>query len=129
MQEIVGRKINGILVNEDQSVLVFDTDAGDIIYKTAEDSVSETWFADLTGVSSLLGATVREAVSVDLEAIDDGRTRQEEDLFYGVKITTDKGYASLVYRNSSNGCYDGNVHLSQRPRPEFLTTIEDDWSA
>lgn len=130
MKELIGKKINKILVNSDQSVLIFDTDQGDVAYETYADCCSETWFADITGVAALLGGTVATVEEVDIEVVEDGRTRQEEDCFYGVKIVTDKGHAAIVYRNSSNGYYGGSAdYTANFTRPADLTEISEDWSA
>ena len=128
MKELEGRKVTGLLVNDDQSTLVVETDQGDVIFDAYDDCCSETWFADITGVSALLGGTVLEAEDVELPEVVDGRTRQEYDQFYGVKLRTDKGYADIVYRNSSNGYYGGNLVVG-KDRPENLTPITDDWRA
>lgn len=130
MKELLGKRINKILVNSDQSVLIFDTNFGDVAYETYGDCCSETWFADITGVAALLGGVVTTVEVVDIEVVDDGRTRQEEDEFYGVKITTDKGYADIVYRNSSNGYYGGSAdYAAYLERPTDITEILEDWQA
>jgi hypothetical protein len=131
MKELIGKKIAGLRINADQSVLVFDTDQGVIAYDAWGDCCSETWFADITGVSALLGGIVQTAdeVSMDGYNVEDGRTRQEYDEAYGVKLTTDKGYADIVFRNSSNGYYGGSIGLLKRELPEGMTAIEDDWHA
>ena len=91
MKELIGKKIAGLRINEDQSVLVFDTDQGLIAYDAWGDCCSETWFADITGVSALLGGTVQTADEVGMEGynVEDGRTRQQYDEAYGYKLTTD----------------------------------------
>lgn len=130
MKELVGKKINGLFVNSDQSLLVFDTDGGDVAYRTWGDCCSETWFADIVGVPALLGGIVASADDVEMADVEDGRTRQEYDHLYGVKIKTDKGYADIVYRNSSNGYYGGSIdHVSLPSRPDDLAAIADDWQA
>lgn len=131
MKELIGKKITGLRINEDQSVLVFDTDQGVIAYDAWGDCCSETWFADITGVSALLGGTVQTAEKVIMDGynVEDGRTRQEYDEAYGYKLTTDKGYADIVFRNSSNGYYGGSIELLKRELPEGMTAIADDWHA
>lgn len=131
MKELIGKKITGLRINEDQSVLVFDTDQGAVGYVTYGDCCSETWFADITGVSALLGGTVQTADEIGMEgySVDDGRTRQEYDEAYGYKLTTDKGYADIVFRNSSNGYYGGSIDPLRGEPPEGMTAIEDDWHA
>lgn len=130
MNDLIGKTISGLRVNEDQSILAFDhPDGTSTSYLTNGDCCSETWFADITGVPALIGGTVVEVADVDMQAVDDGRTRQEEDEFYGVKIKTDRGLADIVYRNSSNGYYGGDISLHSGDLPENMTAINDDWSA
>jgi hypothetical protein len=131
MKELISKKITGMRINDDQSVLAFDTDQGTVAYGAWGDCCSETWFADITGVSALLGGTVQTADEVSMEGynVEDGRTRQEYDEAYGVKLTTDKGYADIVFRNSSNGYYGGSIELLKRDLPEDMTAITDDWHA
>lgn len=131
MKELIGKKITGLRINEDQSLLVFDTDQGPVGYVAEGDCCSESWFADITGVSALLGGTVQMVSEVDLDDynVNDGRTRQEYDEVYGYKLTTDKGYADIVFRNSSNGFYGGALELLNGEPPENMTAIMDDWQA
>ncbi len=132
MKELIGKRITGLLVNEDQSLLVFTTDHGDVAYETYGDCCSETWFADITGVQALIGGAVNSVEEVEMAEVQDGRSRQEYDSLYGVKLTTDKGHADIVYRNSSNGYYGGNInylHGFMRPTGLALTPISEDWRA
>jgi hypothetical protein len=136
MKELINKTISKILVNDDQSILIFETNEGDVIYETDADCCSETWFADITGVDALIGTTVTESEEVKMSEVKDGRTRQEYDSFYGIKLKTDKGYASIVYRNSSNGYYGGDIKFRDNKResifvnkPVQLTEITSDWSA
>ena len=79
MKELIGKKITGLRINEDQSVLAFDTDQGVIAYDAWGDCCSETWFADITGVGALIGGTVKTVAYVNMNGynVDNGRCRQE----------------------------------------------------
>jgi hypothetical protein len=131
MKELIGKKILGLRINENQDVLVFDTDQGVVGYEAYGDCCSESWFADITGVSAMFGGTVQTVEEVSMEGynVEDGRTRQEYDLAYGYKLTTEKGYADIVFRNSSNGYYGGSIDPLRREPPESMTAIVDDWHA
>jgi len=130
MKELIGKTIIGLRVNDDQSILTFDHhDGTNTSYETDGDCCSETWFADITGVCALLGGTVIDTENVAMESIDDGRTRQEEDQFYGVKLKTDKGLVDIVFRNSSNGYYGGDIGLHSGALPVGMVAITDDWQA
>lgn len=132
MKEIIGKKIDKIEVDAgDQETLVFTVGDEKLIYQGYGDCCSETWFADITGVSALIGGTVTSVETVQMAEVEDGRTRQEHDEIYGYKIKTDKGYADIAYRNSSNGYYGGScdyipgLDVSQH---KFIE-ITDDWAA
>lgn len=137
MKELIGKKIAGLAVSDDQSVLTFRIEGGeDVSYYADGDCCSESWFADITGVAALLGGTVTAADSVDLEGynVEDGRCRQDYDEAYGWKLTTDKGYADIVFRNSSNGYYGGSIELVTERLSGWLgdkamQDITDDWTA
>lgn len=132
MKELLGKTITGLRVRDGEDILVFDHPDGTwTAYATHGDCCSETWFADIVGVNALINATVLEVQDVELEDDADERTRQEYDRFYGVKLKTDRGYVDIVYRNSSNGYYGGDISLYRSdslPVGNF-TTIADDWSA
>lgn len=134
MKDLVGRTIAGISVGGRDELLSFDTDKGPVTYGTYGDCCSETWFADITGVKALIGGKVLEAEEVDMEKVgynvDDGRTRQDSDSAYGWKLKTDKGYADIIFRNSSNGYYGGDIEGPTFEKPkEAMTPITDDWQA
>lgn len=130
MDELLGKKILKIFVSDNQEILSFDTDKGLVSYKATGDCCSESWFADITGVDALLGATPSEIKYLELgEDIDDGRSRQDVDQIYGFKITTEKGYADIIFRNSSNGYYGGGLTNYYESLPEGMVEITDDWQA
>lgn len=132
MKELIGKTVSELRVSDDQSVLAFvHPDGTHTAYATEGDCCSETWFADIIGVSALLGGTVLEVEDVEMPAyVDDGRSRQEVDALYGVKLRTSRGVVDIVYRNSSNGFYGGGIFQLSRGTPLYdLVPITDDWSA
>jgi hypothetical protein len=131
MKELIGKKILELKVSADESSLIFITDAGSVWYETEGDCCSTSWFADVTGVQALIGGVVvsSEEVSMDSYNVNDGRGRSEEDQAYGYKLTTDKGYVDIVFRNSSNGYYGGWMSLRTGEPPKDTRPITDDWQA
>jgi hypothetical protein len=138
MKELIGKKINGIMVSDDESLIVFGTDHGNFCYKTEGDCCSETWFADFVGVEVILDQIIEDVEEVPQEDWGeddrDGRGRQECEIVYGYKFKTAKGVADLIYRNSSNGYYGGECGLvdsnilESADCPTFIS-ITADWSA
>ena len=136
MDKLIGRVIQKIEVDKhEQQYLVFETDVGRLVYCAYGDCCSESWFADITGVDALLGGRVVAVEGVDMGWVSeekDKRCRQEHDQLYGYKLTTDKGRAEIVFRNSSNGYYGGwidEVEEIHKDGPAEFETITDDWSA
>lgn len=118
MNELIGKKIKQIFRNGDRE-LYFRLKGGKVLgYRTEGDCCSSSWFQHLDGIEALLDATVESIDSrCDTLKIDewDSRTLQ-----YGIGIRTDKGYATIEYRNSSNGYYGGWCELMK----EFNKDLE-----
>ena len=113
LQELLGRTVTGLYVSDDQGLLVVTTDTGTLAFEAEGDCCSESWFADILGVDALLMHTVSavEDVALGDYNVEDGRGRQDEDDVYGHRLTTERGYADIIYRNSSNGYYGGWLNL------------------
>jgi hypothetical protein len=131
MKELIGKTVVSLEVNEYENMLVFNCADDKVVYYAYGECCSETWFADIVGVQCLIGATVVDSQDISLPAVEDDRCRQEYDKFYGVKLTTNKGYVDIVYRNSSNGYYGGEFDLYTNGDLSRYTfrEITDDWSA
>ena len=136
---LYGQTIVGLKINEDQSLLRFETDVRSYTFYAAGDCCSESWFADICGVDALIGGQVYQVERLDLpeDAPVDGRCRQEADVQYGWKLHTTKGWCDIIFRNSSNGYYCGWLEGPLEAEPEDSrdigqpqwTAITQDWSA
>lgn len=144
MKELVGKTIAAVYVGDipynthfgveayKDGRLAFQTDAGLLSYDTWGDCCSESWFADITGVDALIGGIVTacDVAPFDGTEIYDGRTRQECDTVYGWILTTNKGRATIAFRNSSNGYYGGACERSNDDVDlSAMRQIVEDWSA
>ena len=132
MKELIGKKIISMLVNEDESLLVFETNGGLVAYEAVGDCCSTTWFADITGIGNAIGQTVRDVEDVELPDynVDDGRCRDMEDVVYCYRIRTDGGVMDVVFRNSSNGYYGGWAEYRAEPSLDGMRRIEgQEWTA
>lgn len=128
--QLVGKTITGLRVNDEQDLLVFDTTSGPVGLVAYGDCCSQSWFADITGVDALIGNTVLSAETIDMpESVQDDRCRQDYDQFYGIKLTTQRGFVDIVFRNSSNGYYGGYLEVFTKDLPKDLSAITSDWSA
>jgi len=102
------------------------------IFHAVGDCCSESWFADIIGVSYLLNCEVYSVVDIEDCYANDDRSRQERDIIYGIKITTNKGICDIVFRNSSNGYYGGYLEIVKHDISHLdlnFIDIVDDWSA
>jgi hypothetical protein len=128
-----GKTVVGIDVSNGEDALRFRlADGSSIVWDTEGDCCSESWWADGFQLGSLRGATVRTVEQIDLPDYDveDGRTRQEEDVVYGYRIDTDRGSATLAFRNSSNGYYGGWASVAEDgDRFQWREITENDWRA
>lgn len=133
IKEIVGAQIDSVEIDTSQQhYLRFKTDKGFFVLEAEGDCCSESWFADLTGVSSMIGYTVIDFEAIPMPEVEenDTRTRQDVDCQYGYKVITTGGHAQIVYRNSSNGYYGGWLNVvDQIPLDVEMVVITDDYSA
>jgi len=131
MSDLIGKLVTGLKIGDGETVMVVEFEGGQSVYECEGDCCSNTWIADIVGVQRLIGHTVLKVEQLDVPEVEDGRTRQEYDQFYGVKLITDGGYVDVVYRNSSNGYYGGwmgKCESGLRLGVE-LTSVTDDFSA
>lgn len=107
MNELEGKIVSQVLMNDDNTVIVFKTDTGEqIVYEAQGDCCSESWFSGIVGLGSLLGQQVIE-VTERPEIGDLKSERQEFDILYGYFIKTKDGVIEIEFRNASNGYYGG----------------------
>jgi hypothetical protein len=142
MKEIIGKTIQSVLVNADESRLRFVCDDGPVTFEVEGDCCSNSWFADLIGYQALVRHRVADVYEVELtegnappldvpssgRLTAEGRTRQDSDEIYGYVITTDAGRCTVAFRNSSNGYYGGSCGVTTADDLSWKP-IEDDWSA
>ena len=137
MKELLNKTIKQVMVSDDDHILKFICDDCEIYYVAEGECCSESWFADIVGYHALINVTVTSVEEVEVKYAEDERTRQDYDTIYGYKLKTTKGYADIVFRNSSNGYYGGcaDAYLSSDLddssyilESKFLK-ITDDWSA
>src|SRR5438034_843002 len=79
MEELVSNTIREIWVGPGEETIYFKTDNGWLSYEAIGDCCSESWFADIIGVESLLNKKVVSVEQLDMPQVDDKRTRQEHD--------------------------------------------------
>ena len=123
MRRMIGATVTKIEIDKGREYFLrFTTDKGIFLYNTEGDCCSETWFYHLLGVDCLLGhkiVSVQDTEPDDSHINDDGKSRQEWDEIYGIKITSDIGYMDIEFRNSSNGYYGGHLEYIENPE-EYL---------
>jgi len=131
---MLGVTVSKIEIAEGEEYLRFHTDAGIFTWQTEGECCSETWFAEIHGPETILGAPIVRAEVIKVESVEeDGRTRQDEDKFYGFELKTSKGICRVIYRNSSNGYYYGDAFLLSadtcNSRAAKFKPITKDWTA
>lgn len=133
MKELIGKFVTDIYVSDDERFMKFNVKGEPpIIYEAYGDCCSETWFADIIPdwrfkdkdrenyPLEVLGCEELDIPTWLQEVIAaDGRGRQESETVYGFRLTL-KDHAwrptvqhdlTIVFRNSSNGYYGGEVKL------------------
>lgn len=96
---------------------------------------ASSWFTDIIGANSaLLGNEILDtellSVTVDLQSIPKDK---ENYSFYGIKITTTKGYCDIMWRcdGGETGMCSGDIQFKFQnidPRYQTFEINVDDWS-
>ena len=133
LNKLVGKRINGIFLNEDHNRVVFRTTederigfytSGDccndvyINHFQGEDVIGEGNTFDLLRGALVLATEEKEWVTIDAEEVDEDSWTQGcvEDGFFTIR--TDRGYIDFEVRNEHNGYYSG--HLEEEEGEETL---------
>ena len=110
---LIGKTIIRVFLSEDGGAIRFDTsDEQSLIVQAEGDCCSHSWIEEIQGIEQLIGSPVVSVEEVGDMPDKPGNKRgygEEEMAYYGCKISTEKGYALIDYRNSSNGYYGGNL--------------------
>ena len=136
-KNLIGERINGILLNDDKNRLIVRTINGqEFHYYTSGDCCNTVWINHMTGVNVLgegntfdilRGALVTGAEDKgwgDNQVIE-GEWDVIQDGFFTLK--TDRGYIDFEVRNSHNGYYGGSFEYDENPSTgtEYTPVTED----
>jgi len=102
---LVGHTIKEMKIADDNKAILFVTNEEEVIAKTYGSCCSSTWIEHVETVKLPAKVIAVE----DIEMPDMGQPSDEDEViqYYGCRITTNKGYIVIDYRNSSNGYYGG----------------------
>jgi hypothetical protein len=122
--ELVGKRVEKLLVNSDRTVLVFECEGGERIgYYADGDCCSESWFNHITGLENVRGTVEK----IEEKHFEMGGTRQDSDQVDMVELViagkwSSKGF-QIEFRNSSNGYYGGSADLIRGELPADLAEV------
>lgn len=108
LDDLIGKKINNVVLSEDKQEIVFHTDTADYKYYAYAECCSCSWIENIEDLDSLIGQVVLkcEEKTIDREEADWDVTD-----IMSYDIYTEKGICKIDFRNESNGYYCGNLEL------------------
>jgi hypothetical protein len=124
-----GETVTALYMMPDGSSLHFETARGGYIgFQVDGDCCSQSYFHEIDGIDSLLGATVATFSEMNLPEnlinhFDSNYSGGESNQFYGIRIITNKGYCAIVFRNESNGYYGGSCSRGINTTPTVANLI------
>ena len=107
---LIGKTLIGIQITTDKDMLRFLTTDGHTVAICNAECCSKTWIEhiELPAAGFPCVVTAVEDITMDKEE-EWSHNGDVRILFYGCKITTDKGHIIIDYRNESNGYYGGDL--------------------
>lgn len=125
---LLGKDLEQIAINGDKTFILFAfKDGTGMIYSAEGDCCSQSWFEHISGVEALQGKItgVEEiaGASWTMQQPPERWIKDDHIEVYFIKITTDRGRATIELRNASNGFYGGTFE-SITPSDWAQTWIE-----
>lgn len=107
---LIGKTVTAVFLSEGGYAIRFDTsEVTSIIARAYGDCCSRTWIENVDGAEQLLGTVVSVDDIPSTADVVEESAYGDVTSYYGCKITTDKGFAVIDYRNESNGYYGGSL--------------------
>lgn len=143
MKELLDQKIVNVYIEPSGSLIVFENDEGIFFkYDAYGDCCSQSWINDLVNPECLFGHTITKVEPVSMDDVITRKasveiSKEEYDSYeclqaYSYKITTTGGYFDIVFRNSSNGYYSGNLEFNKKKISDSelksLIKVVSDWT-
>lgn len=117
-KDIIGKRINGIFVgNDNWTLIIRDTEGKFYRFDTEKDCCNSVWVNHITGIDCVSGtdefSLLRGALVTGAEDKGWGENRDDEQGYDVIQdgfwtIRTDRGYIDIEVRNSHNGYYGGS---------------------
>lgn len=126
LDDLVGHRVIQLNVEPDGSRLIFVTPYTKIAWQVEGDCCSHSYFHDILGVDTLLGHVVTAVDLVDVP--DNDWNDNDERCHYGIRLTTERGYADIIYRNESNGYYGGYCEPTADTSLDGTKKVTEDWT-
>jgi hypothetical protein len=140
MKELIGKVIHKIYINEDDNVLKFIVENGEMFYGAVGDCCSRCWFNDILYPHLNDGDVmfVFDVKNLDGDNVSSDPSPKDEKYndfigacidYHGIQIRTSKGDITITYRNVSNGYYKGSCFLMDDRYSELRDrhNREDTW--
>lgn len=113
--KLIGETVVSATISPDREKMTLKAASGKTFQLITDgDCCSSTWIEHIEGEEALLG-TITAVEDVDMPNLGNIPTYHkpevEEVIYYGLRITTNKGRVIIDYRNSNNGFYGGVISL------------------
>ena len=133
--DLIGKRVNDVLVNDDKTVIAFRTIEGEYLaYYASGECCNDVWFNHLTCTNALgtgdlfdilrgtevLGEETKGWVDVKNEDADSYDVI--EDAFWSIQ--TSRGWIDLEVRNTHNGYYGGHVERRRELNEEEIAELK-----
>ncbi len=119
IESLIGRTIKEISIGKDEHgwcYIKFETEVENIFWGFMGDCCSQAYLDSITGIDNVINKKITTTKEINLGR-DEKQTYQGVDDIHGIILSSKRNYSDdvhclIIYRNSSNGYYEGFVSVT-----------------
>jgi hypothetical protein len=107
--KLIGKTLLDVRVADNKESITFHTTEGDVTAITDAECCSTTWIEHVEVLCLSFPAVVTAVENLDMGKEPSEIEYGDVVVYYGCKVSTDKGEIVIDYRNRNNGYYGGDL--------------------
>lgn len=122
---LVGSTVKSIVINDDNTSVVIETDEGTYQLTWYGDYCASCFLAHVSGIDNLIGARIQSVEDSEWKDISPDAEYGDVTESMGTTIKTTKGWVTFETRLEHNGYYGGWIEVTRYDEPQKLKDYKE----